>query len=132
EMLRSAAAKQWSLPAEECYADNGKIIHRPSGKSLGYGELVATASTLELPANPTLKDPKDFKILGKSVPRLDIPLKITGKAVFGIDMEVPGMVYASVERCPVFGSKLVSYDDSATLKVKGVLRTVKAERVLGK
>jgi isoquinoline 1-oxidoreductase subunit beta len=70
--------------------------------------------------------------LGKSVPRLDIPLKITGKAVFGIDMELPGMVYASVERCPVFGSKLVSYDDSATLKVKGVLRTVKAERVLGK
>src|SRR5258708_5377440 len=132
EMLRMAAAKQWNVPVEECYAENAKIIHRPSGKSLGYGELVAAASTLEVPANPTLKDPKDFKILGKSMPRLDIPLKITGKAVFGIDMELPGMVYASVERCSVFGSKLVSYDDSATLKVKGVLRTVKAERVLGK
>ena len=132
EMLCTAASQQWNVPLEECYADNGKIIHRPSGKSLGYGELVATASTLAVPANPTLKDPANFKILGKSMPRLDIPLKVTGKAVFGIDMELPGMVYASVERCPVFGSKLVSYDDSATLKVKGVLRTVKAERVLGK
>ena len=132
EMLRNAAARQWNVPLEECYADNAKIFHKPSGKSLGYGELVATASTLEVPANPVLKDPKDFKILGKSMPRLDIPLKVAGKAVFGIDMEVPGMVYASVERCPVFGSKLVSYDDSATLKVKGVLKTVKAERVLGK
>jgi len=132
EMLCTAASQQWNVPLEECYADNGKIIHRPSGKSLDYGELVATASTLAVPANPTLKDPANFKILGKSMPRLDIPLKVTGKAVFGIDMELPGMVYASVERCPVFGSKLVSYDDSATLKVKGVLRTVKAERVLGK
>ena len=132
EMLRTAAAKQWNVPVEECYADQGKILHRPSGKSLGYGELAAAASTLEVPANPPLKDPKDFKILGKSMPRPDVPLKVTGKAVFGIDMELPGMVYASVERCPVFGSKLVSYDDSATLKVKGVIRTVKAERVLGK
>ena len=132
EMLRTAAAQQWNVPVEECYAENGKILHRPSGKSLGYGELAAKASTLEVPANPALKDPKDFKILGKSVPRLDIPLKVTGRAVFGIDMEVPGMVFASVERCPVFGSKLVSYDDSATLKVPGVLKTVKAQRVLGK
>ena len=132
EMLRTAAAKQWNVPVEECYADQGKIQHRPSGKSLGYGELAAAASTLEVPANPPLKDPKDFKILGKSVHRPDVPLKVTGKAIFGIDMELPGMVYASVERCPVFGSKLVSYDDSATLKVKGVIRTVKAERVLGK
>jgi isoquinoline 1-oxidoreductase beta subunit len=132
EMLRTAAAKQWNAPMEECIAENGAVIHKPTGKKLTYGELVATASTLEVPANPTLKDPKDFKILGKSTPRLDIPLKVTGRAVFGIDMELPGMVYASVERCPVFGSKLVSYDDSATLKVKGVIRTVKAERVLGK
>jgi isoquinoline 1-oxidoreductase beta subunit len=132
EMLRNAAAKQWNVPIEECYADNAKIFHRPTGKNLAYGELVATASTLEVPANPTLKDPKDFKILGKSMPRLDIPQKVTGKAVYGIDMEVPGMVYASVERCPVFGSKLISYDDTATRKVPGVLRTVKAERVLGK
>lgn len=132
EMLRTAASRQWNVPVEECVAENGAIIHKPTGKKLGYGELVATASTLEVPANPTLKDPKDFKILGKSTPRLDIPLKVTGRAIYGIDMELPGMVYASVERCPVFGSKLVSYDDSATLQVKGVIRTVKTERVLGK
>ncbi|HXB06136.1 MAG TPA: molybdopterin cofactor-binding domain-containing protein, partial [Puia sp.] len=132
EMLRTAAAKQWNVPVEECIADNAKIIHKPTNRSLTYGDLVATASTLEVPANPTLKDPKDFKILGKSTPRLDIPLKVTGRAVYGIDMELPGMVYASVERSPVFGSKLIGYDDSATLKVKGVIKTVKAERVLGK
>jgi len=132
EMLRTAASNQWNVPAGECRADNGRILHQPSGKSLGYGELVAAASKLEVPANPSLKDPKDFKILGKSMHRLDIPLKVTGKAVYGIDAGLPGMVYASVERCPVFGAKLVSYDDTATLKVKGVVRTVKAERVLGK
>ncbi|HVU95147.1 MAG TPA: xanthine dehydrogenase family protein molybdopterin-binding subunit [Puia sp.] len=132
EMLRTAAAKQWNVATEECIAENGKIVHKATGKTLAYGDLAAAASTLEVPANPTLKDPKDFKILGKSMPRLDIPLKVTGRAIYGIDMELPGMVYASVERCPVFGSKLVSYDDSATLKVKGVIKTVKAERVLGK
>ncbi|GGB17164.1 xanthine dehydrogenase family protein molybdopterin-binding subunit [Puia dinghuensis] len=132
EMLRSAAATQWGVPVEECYAEDAQIIHRPSGKKLGYGDLASAAANLPVPANPVLKDPKDFKILGKSVARPDVPLKVNGKAVYGIDMEVPGMVYASVERCPVFGSKLVSYDDTATLKVKGVIKTVKAERVLGK
>jgi isoquinoline 1-oxidoreductase beta subunit len=132
EMLRAAASRQWNVPLGECRADSAHIIHQPSGRSLGYGELVDAASKLEVPANPPLKDPKDFKILGKSTPRLDIPLKVTGKAVYGIDTELPGMVYASVERCPVFGAKLVGFDDSDTLRVKGVQRTVKAERVLGK
>lgn len=132
EMLRSAASRQWNVPIEECIAVDATIVHKPTGKKLGYGALVATAATLAIPENPPLKDPKDFKILGKSMPRLDIPLKVTGRAVYGIDMEVPGMVYASVEHCPVFGSKLVSYDDTATLKVKGVIRTLKAERVIGK
>lgn len=132
EMLKTAAGKQWNTPVEELYADNGRIIHRPSGRSLSYGELAATASTLEVPANPPLKDPKDFKILGKSTPRPDIPLKVNGKAVFGIDAELPGMVYASIERCPVLGSKLVSFDDSAALQVKGVLKTVKSLRIQGK
>ena len=109
----------------------GSSINHP-GKSLGYGDLVEAAAKLKVPENPALKDPKDFKILGKSAPRLDIPLKVSGKAVFGIDAEVPGMVYASVEHCPVFGSKLVSFDDSETLKVKGVQKVVKTARVMGK
>lgn len=132
EMLRTAASRQWNVPIEECIAVDATIVHKPTGKKLGYGALVATAATLAIPENPPLKDPKDFKILGKSMPRLDIPLKVTGRAVYGIDTEVPGMVYASVEHSPVFGSKLVSYDDTATLKVKGVIRTLKAERVIGK
>lgn len=132
EMLSKAAAEQWKVPVEECYASEGKIFHKPTGKSITYGELAEAASKQTVPQNPLLKDPKDFKILGKSVLRNDVPLKVTGQAVFGMDAEVPGMVYASVERCPVFGSKLLNYDDTATLKVKGVQKVVKAERVLGK
>lgn len=131
-MLIEAAGKKWQVPVAECYAENARIIHKPSGKSLGYGELVETASVLKVPEEPVLKDAKDFKILGKSAPRLDIPLKTSGKAVFGIDAEVPGMVFASVERCPVFGSSLVSYDDSGSLKIKGVQKVVKTVRVMGK
>jgi isoquinoline 1-oxidoreductase beta subunit len=133
EMLQSAAAKQWNVPVTECYAaGNATIVHQPTGKALGYGQLVETAAMIAVPANPTLKDPKDFKILGKSSPRADVPLKVNGAAKFGIDATVPGMVYASVERCPVLGSKLVSFDDSATLKVPGALQVVKALRVQGK
>nr|MCU0470972.1 molybdopterin-dependent oxidoreductase [Arcicella sp.] len=122
---------QWNVPASECYAENAKIFHKPTGKSIGYGELVETASKLEVPKNPTLKDAKDFKILGKSVQRADIPLKVSGKAVFGIDVEVPNMVYASVERALVFGAKLKGYDKTATLKVTGVEQVVEVEKVFG-
>jgi isoquinoline 1-oxidoreductase subunit beta len=132
EMLRTTAAKQWNVPVSECSAENASIIHRPSGKKLGYGSLITAASTLEVPANPPLKDPADFRILGKPMPRNDIPLKVTGRAVYGIDYVLPGMVFASVERCPVLGSKLVTCDDSAALRVKGVIRTVRAVRVIGK
>jgi isoquinoline 1-oxidoreductase subunit beta len=132
EMLITAAAKQWNVPVSECYAENASVFHKPSGKSLTYGELAEPASKLEVPKKPVLKDPKDFKILGKSTPRLDIPLKVSGKAVFGIDTEVPGMLYASIERCLVIGSKLVSYDDKEALKVKGVQQVVKVERAFFK
>ncbi len=130
EMLVKAASEQWKVPAEECYAENAKIFHRPTGKSFTYGELAEAASKFDVPKEPKLKDPKDFKIIGKSIARPDIKLKVCGKAVFGIDIEVPGMVYASVERCPVFGSKLISYDDAETKKVKGVQQVVKTERVV--
>ena len=120
-MLIGAASQQWNVPAGECYAENAKVIHKPSGKSLGYGDLAEAAAKIEVPQNPVLKDPKDFKILGKRSPRPDVPLKSTGKAMFGIDVSVPGMVYASIERCPVFGSKLISFDDAAAKKVKGVI-----------
>jgi len=131
EMLILAASQQWSVPVEECYAEKAKVYHKPSGKSIGYGDLADAASKLAVPKTPKLKDPKDFKILGKSVQKPDVPLKSSGRAKFGIDVVVPGMVYASVEHCPVFGSKLVSYDDTAAKKVKGVLSVETCERKFG-
>ncbi len=131
-MLLLAAAEQWKVPVTECYADQAKVFHKPSGKSIGYGDLAETASKLKVPQDPKLKDPKDFKILGKNYPRPDVPLKVSGRAVFGIDMELPGMVYASVEHNPVFGAKIVSYDDADALKIKGVQKTIQIQRRLGR
>jgi isoquinoline 1-oxidoreductase subunit beta len=131
EMLQKAAAANWNVPVDECYAENGKIFHKPSGKNSTYGELAEAASKLELPASPKLKDPTNFKMLGKATPRPDVPLKSSGRAIFGIDASTPGMVYASIARCPVMGSKLLSFDDSATKNIKGVLQVVKSERVVG-
>lgn len=131
EMLISAASQQWNVPTSECYAKQAKVYHKPSGKSVTYGELVETASKLEVPKNPTLKDAKDFNILGKSVKRQDVPLKVSGKAVFGIDAEIPNMVYASVEHCPIFGAKLKDFDKTATMKVAGVEQVLEVERVFG-
>jgi isoquinoline 1-oxidoreductase beta subunit len=91
EMLLKAASQQWNVPVTECYAENAKVFHKPTGKSAGYGDLSEAASKLEVPANPKMKDPKDFKILGKPVLKPDTPLKSSGKAVFGIDVDVPGM-----------------------------------------
>jgi isoquinoline 1-oxidoreductase beta subunit len=131
EMLISAASRQWNVPVSECYAEFARVFHKPSGRSLGYGELVETASALEAPENPQLKDPKTFRMLGKSSRRPDVPLKVSGQAVFGIDVEVPGMVYASVERCPVFGAALTDFEASHALKVTGVEQVVPVERVFG-
>lgn len=131
EMLLQAAANQWKVPVAECYAEDAKVFHKPSGKSIGYGNLAEAAAKLEIPKDPKLKDPKDFKLLGKSTQRPDIPLKSSGRAVFGIDVEVPGMVYASVAHSPVFGAKLVSYNDAAAKKVKGVVGVEKCQRKFG-
>ena len=122
EMLLTAAGKRWNVPVEECKAESGKILHAGSGKSATYGELAEAASKLEVPKEPKLKDPKDFKLLGKNTQRPDIPLKSSGKAIFGIDVSVPNMVYASLAHCPVFGAKLISFDATASKKVKGVTR----------
>jgi isoquinoline 1-oxidoreductase beta subunit len=131
EMLVSAAAKQWGVPVTECKAVEGTVIHVPSGKKLGYGELAEAAAKLEVPKTPILKDPKDFKLLGKPVARPDVPLKTNGKAVFGIDAEVPGMIYASIEFAPVIGAKVISVDDTASKKVAGVLRVERCQRHFG-
>lgn len=127
EMLIEAAAKKWNVAASECYAENGFIIHRASGKKFGYGELVEDASRLQPPKDVKLKDPKDYKIIRKPLKRQDMPLKTNGSAVFGIDKKIPGMLYAVVERNPRFLGKVKSFDDTATKAVAGVKHVLKVE-----
>ncbi len=127
EMLIQAAAKKWDVPVSECTASMGVVAHS-SGKTLSYGELVAEASKLKAPTNPKLKANKDFKIIGQPVKRSDIPLKTNGQAKFGIDKTVPGMLYASVERSPVFLGKVVSYNEDEILKMPGVRHVLKTSR----
>jgi len=132
EVLILAACKIWGVDAAECYAENGTVIHKTSKKTLPYSKLIEEASKIELPKNPKLKDPKDFKILGKVTKRQDIPLKTNGKANFGIDVKVPGMLYAVVERSPVFGATLKSYDATAVMKIAGIKKVGPIERIVGK
>src|SRR6267142_1470189 len=128
EMLIEAATKRWSATRQDCFAENGFVIHRPSGKKLGYGELVEEASKLQ-PSNPVaLKERKDYKIIGKALPRQDTPLKTNGKAQYGLDKKLPGMLYAVVERSPRFVGKVKSFDDSAAKAVPGVKHVIKVQR----
>jgi len=128
EMLIEAAAKKWNVNKAECYAENGQVIHKPTGKKLGYGELVEQASKLEPPKEVKLKSPRDYKIIRKPLPRQDNPQKVNGAAVFGIDFKLPGMMYAVVERSPRFVGKVKSFDDTETKKVAGVKHVLKVNR----
>jgi isoquinoline 1-oxidoreductase beta subunit len=122
EMLVTAGAKQWGVDKSLCRAENGNVIYIPTGRRLSYGELVETAS--QLPSIATddlpLKVPKNFRYIGKPIPRTDIPSKVDGSAVFGIDIRVPGMLYAVIARCPHFGGVLKTCDDSAAKAIPGV------------
>jgi isoquinoline 1-oxidoreductase beta subunit len=125
EMLIAAAAKNWNVAPTECYAALGMVIHRSSGKKLGYGALVAAAAQLPIPTQVVLKERKDYKLIGKPLQRQDIPLKTSGKAIFGLDKKIPGMLYAVVERNPRFQGKIKSLDDSAAKAMAGVKQVVK-------
>src|SRR5213596_3239948 len=124
EMLIGAAALTWNVPREACRARNGFVEHVPTGRRLGYGDLAARAATLPVPADPPLKRPSEFRILGQRVLRVDTPDKVSGAAIFGLDVRVPGMVYAAVARCPVFGGRVQSFDPAPALAVPGVQRVV--------
>ncbi|WP_186758141.1 xanthine dehydrogenase family protein molybdopterin-binding subunit [Echinicola salinicaeni] len=127
EMLTTAAAQTWGVPVSECYAENGKIKHSPTGKSLNYGMLASKAAELAIPSSPKLKDPKDFKIIGTRVNDVDASKITSGQALFGIDTRREGMLFAMVSRPPAYGKKLKSVDDAETLKVNGVKKVIKLE-----
>ena len=124
EMLIEAAAKKWNVNNDDCYAENGEVIHRSSGKKLNYGAIVEDASKLTPPANVTLKDSKHYKIIRKPLPRQDTPLKVNGKAIFGLDKKIPGMMYAVVERNPRFQGKVKSFDATAAKAIPGVKHVI--------
>src|SRR6184192_2480599 len=109
-MLVQTAADAWGVPASECSAANSVITHKPSGRTTTYGKVAEAAAKLTPPADVKLKDPKDWKIAGKPLKRLDTPDKLTGKAPYAIDVRLPDMLYAAVKACPVHGGKVKSFD----------------------
>ena len=119
-MLISAACERLKVSPLECVAENGYVLHKASGRKLSYGSLVNDAAKMVAPDDPVLKEPSQFKIIGKSTPRHDVELKVTGKPIFGLDVKRRGMLTATVAKCPVFGGKVKSFDAAQALKVKGV------------
>jgi isoquinoline 1-oxidoreductase beta subunit len=125
EMLVSAAANTWNVPVAECSAANGVITHGPSKRKVGYGLMAARASLVEPPKEVKLKDAKDWRIAGKPLHRLDIPDKVRGLPVFGVDVQLPGMLHASIVQSPVFLGKVKSLDSAEAAKMRGVKGIVK-------
>ncbi|MEH2488739.1 xanthine dehydrogenase family protein molybdopterin-binding subunit [Bradyrhizobium sp. AZCC 2230] len=123
-MLVQAAAQQWQVDPASCTAANGEVIHKESGRRLSYGALAQAAGSQTPPQDVALKDPNDFVLIGKPLKRLDTPDKANGKAVYGIDAILPGMKFATVAACPVFGGKIRKVNDSAAKRIPGVQKTV--------
>ena len=123
EMLVSAAAAEWKVDRAQIKADKGMLIG-PNGKKATYGAMAAAASKLPVPEKPAIKDPKDFRIVGKRTKRVDTPAKTNGTAEFGIDVKLPGMVYATITQCPVIGGKVKSFDGAQAKAMPGVQAVV--------
>ncbi|MEY9122722.1 xanthine dehydrogenase family protein molybdopterin-binding subunit [Bradyrhizobium yuanmingense] len=124
-MLIQAAADAWKVPASECRAANSVITHTPSGRTTTYGKVAEAAAKLTPPADVKLKDPKDWKLIGKGVNRLDTVDKTTGAMIYGADVKLPGMLNAAIKDCPVFGGKLKSFDEAKIANMKGVKKVVR-------
>jgi isoquinoline 1-oxidoreductase beta subunit len=129
-MLIEAAARRWSVGAEQLATAAGVVSHSPSGRSARYGELAAEAARLGVPASPRLKARTDFKIVGTLPPRFDIPAKVQGAAGYGIDLQLPGMLYAAIRAAPVHGGRLLAVDPAPALRMPGVERVVGLERAV--
>ena len=120
ELLIEAGAQKMGVPVKECEAQNGHVLHRPSSRKLSYGQLAEVASRLKPPSSPKLKSKDQYRFVGKAMPRLDIPAKVNGTAIYGTDVRLPGMRYAAVSQSPVFGGKVKAYDKAAAMAVRGV------------
>jgi len=120
EMLISAAALTWNVPRSSCTAENSRIKHAATNRSLSYGELAGKAATLPVPTDVTLKQSKDYKIVGQRLARVDSPAKVKGEAIFGIDFRIPGMKFAVLSRCPTIAGKVSGFDDKESKKISGV------------
>ncbi|HET9577219.1 MAG TPA: xanthine dehydrogenase family protein molybdopterin-binding subunit [Usitatibacter sp.] len=127
EMLVSAAAADWKVPASECTVSNGVITHGASKRRTSYGKVAAKAAKLEVPKEPKLKQPQEWTLIGKSVKRLELRDKVTGKPIYGVDVRLPGMLMASIVQCPVFLGKVKSVDSAEAEKMRGVKGIVKQE-----
>ena len=123
-MLVQAAADAWKVPASECSAANSVITHKPTGRTTTYGKVAEAAAKLTPPANVPLKDPKDWKLIGKPVKRLDTMDKLTGAQVYGMDLKLPGMLNAAIKDCPVFGGKVKSFEAAKVTSMPGVRHVV--------
>jgi isoquinoline 1-oxidoreductase subunit beta len=126
-MLVAAAAQDWKVPASECSVSKGVITHKPSNRSTTYGKVASAASKMTPPTEIPLKDPKNWEIAGKGVKRLDTADKVQGKTIYGIDIKLPGMLYAAIKACPVLGGKAKSFDAAKIANRKGVKKIVKVE-----
>src|SRR4030095_5671232 len=125
EMLVQAAAQKWNVPKSQCRAENHAVVNLNTKERLSYGSLAEAASKLPVPQyGVALKDPTQFKLVGKSQKRMDTPAKVSGKTTFGIDVKVPGMLYATLLRSPVFGGKVKSFDAMRAKAVPGVKNVV--------
>lgn len=129
-ILIQAAADQWQVSPDSCFAEKASVIHRPTGRKIRYGELIEPASKLALPTQVVLKKKADFKLIGKRMKRLDVSGKVNGKALYGIDTVLPNMLFASVAACPVFGGRLKSVDSAKALKLPGVKQIVRLDNAV--
>jgi isoquinoline 1-oxidoreductase beta subunit len=130
ERLIAAAAAQWNVPASECKVANSVVSHAASGRTVNYGALASAAAQIKLAGEPAIKKPAQFTFIGKPQPRIDVVHKVNGSAKFGIDAQVPGMVFAAITACPVPGGKLKSVDDSVLAGAPGIIQVVKLDRAV--
>lgn len=128
EMLIQTAAKKWNISVADCYAKDAKVYSKKSNQSFSYGELVEEASHLPIPGNPKLKSANEFTQIGKSLPRADVPMKVNGTAIFGMDVKLPGMLYAAIAHAPMIHAKVKSYNGEKAIAQKGVKFVLKTER----